>query len=80
MEIAELVFVRPSIEFPVYRFMMSESSGSSVSVSQYGVVGQPLTRDYLAKQLPMFQHKVPKSTRVRVYKINVAYLRLLAGS
>lgn len=30
----------------------------------YGIVGQPLTRDYLAKQLPMFQHRVPKSTQV----------------
>ncbi len=44
---------------------MSESSGSSASVSPYGIVGQPLTKEYLAKQLPMFQHSVPKSTRVR---------------
>lgn len=27
----------------------------------YGVVGQPLTQDYLARQLPIFQPKVPNS-------------------
>lgn len=27
----------------------------------YGVVGQPLTQDYLARQLPIFQQKVPSS-------------------
>ena len=32
----------------------------------YGVVGQSLTPEYLARQLPMFQQKVPKSTQVRV--------------
>ena len=48
---------------------MSESSGSSVSVNPYGIVGQSLTREYLAKQLPMFQHRVPKSTRVSNYAI-----------
>ena len=30
----------------------------------YGVVGQPLTKDYLAKQLPIFQPKVPTNSQV----------------
>ena len=47
---------------------MSESSGSSISVSPYGIVGQPLTIEYLAKQLPMFQHRVPKGTQVSCIK------------
>lgn len=29
------------------------------STSLYGIVGQPLTQDYLARQLPIFQQKVP---------------------
>ena len=30
----------------------------------YGVVAQPLTQDYLAAQLPMFQLKVPTFSQV----------------
>lgn len=39
-------------------------SESGAQLNPYGIVGQPLTRDYLAKQLPMFQHRIPKSSQV----------------
>jgi len=33
----------------------------------YGVVAQPLTQDYLAAQLPIFQPKVPTFSQVKFW-------------
>jgi len=47
---------------------------SNSNANVYGVIGQPLTPDYLAKQLPLFLHKVPKSIEVK-YLIQFIYVR-----
>ncbi len=37
---------------------------SGAAANMYGVIGQPLTTEYLASQLPLFQQRVPRGTQV----------------
>ena len=52
----------------------SSRQGAEMNERTASVPRQRLTRDYLAKQLPIFQERVPKSAQVRIRGVLVASL------